>query len=421
MAEENTQQPTPQVQQPSPEIVSVVANDARSVLEAIGGSLSNETAAELAGLAGAGAKIPEPTPEGGQQKDPFKNESGALPAEETPAATPETAPAATEEAPAATEPEGGAAGEKKDLLGIRKNKAPKEDIKIEKLDDVLSVFSKNLGMDLKEASDLSKVVSQTKEWRQSAEKLKTVQSDYDKLVEGYQSLPAEFHEAVQLLSEGKDFKEAFTAKTGVDLKKDIASVDKKDLVNHYFPGKFTDDDFSQDEPSAALAIAEEAAIKNFNIDKQQFENKRAQEIKRGEDNLKAFNTSVESSVTNLATSFPNADKDGINAVKQVMLGGPKAVIEMLMENGAFKADAAEKLLFLMHGKDIISDYAEIAANERETKVNEEILKISTDKPAPIRNNGTPTQKVEMTPEEKATYESLKRTTELQKKQNSIFG
>jgi hypothetical protein len=126
-------------------------------------------------------------------------------------------------------------------------------------------------------------------------------------------------------------------------------------------------------------------------------------------------------VTNLATSFPDADKDGINTVKQVMLGGPKAVIDMLMENGTFKADAAERLLFLMHGKDIISDYAEIAANQRETQINEEILKTSTDKPAPIRNNGTPTQKVQLSEEEQRTLESLKRTAELQKKNNSIFG
>lgn len=418
MAEENPQQ-QPAQPQPSPEVVAAVSTDAASVLAAIGGSISEETKAELSAMIKPGTVVPEVKSEE-QQVDPFKGENGALPPEETPAPAAkenEEPPAVT--TPASTEGEGGET--KKDLLGIRKNKVPKEDIKIEKLDDVLSVFSKNLGMDLKEAGDLSKVVSQTKEWRQSAEKLKTVQSDYDKLIQEYQSLPTEIHEAVRLISEGKDFKEAFIAKTGLDLKKDIASVDKKELIKHYFPDKFTDDDFSQEEPSAALAIAEEAAIKQFNVDKQQFEAKRALDIKRAEDNLKAFNTSVESSVTNLTTSFPNADKDGINAVKQVMLGGPKAVIEMLMENGAFKADAAEKLLFLMHGKDIISDYAEIAANERETQVNEELLKHSTDKPAPIRTNGTPTQKVEMSEEDKATYEALKRTTEIQKKQNDVFG
>lgn len=417
MAEENPQT-TPAQPQPSQEMVATVSNDVSSVLAAIGGSISEETKAELSAMVKPGTAIPEPQPEGGQKTDPFKNENGDLPPEETTPATPAIEEAPAEPAPANTE---AAADGKKDLLGLRKNKTPKEDIKIEKLDDVLSVFSKNLGMDLKEAGDLSKVISQTKEWRQSAEKLKTVQSDYDKIVEGYQSLPEEIHEAVRLISEGKDFKEAFVAKTSIDFKKDVTTVDKKELVKHYFPDKFTDDDFSQEEQSAALAIAEEAAIKNFNIDKQQFETKRAQEIKRAEDNLKAFNTSVESSVTNLATSFPDADKDGINAVKQVMLGGPKAVIEMLMENGSFKADAAEKLLFLMHGKDIISDYAEIAANQRETELTEELLKTSTDKPAPIRNNGTPTAKVELTNEEKATLENLKRTTELQKKQNDVFG
>lgn len=300
--------------------------------------------------------------------------------------------------------------DKKNILGINKNKAVKtSDIQIDKFEQIPDVIKQKFGQDIKEAKDLPKFFETAQKWRadsQALEKVKEENSDYKGLLE---SQPPEIIEAMKLHAKGEDFTKAFTSRPKFDFSKDAAKQNPEDLVNHYFPNKFTPEDFKEDKPSPALEIAISASMKEYNSEKVAKDNQTRLVYENVKKSQETFANSVASSVSALSQDFPDVDQDSLNEIEGYLKGGPQQILSLFMnKDGTMNKDAAKRILMAKHGESQIEYMMGLASNITETRTNEEILSRGADKPGIHKKpSGNKTQEID--PEIQKRIDEVKKT------------
>lgn len=276
--------------------------------------------------------------------------------------------------------------EKKSVFGLNKAKGKQQDIVVENLDQVLDVVKSKFGIEAKEVKDLPKFFESAQKWRADAQKAETLEkenSNYKNILEG---LPGEFIDAIKMHYDGEDYNKAFANKPKFDYNKGFEKQDIKQLVDHYYPGKFTEEDFTDEEPSSALEIAISSAKDKFNIEKQSIDSRRATETDRANKRLESFKSSVSGSVEHLKRNFPDMTNDDIQDVKSVIEGGPNTILSFFMnQDGTIKQEAAEMLAMAKHGKNEIERMMEAASNQTEGRINEELVTRGADGPKPKKS------------------------------------
>lgn len=271
--------------------------------------------------------------------------------------------------------------EKKNALGVTVKKLvteKKPEFVTENMDQVLEVVKSKFGQELKDVKDLPKFFETAQKWRADSQKIEEITSIKDKMESVLNGLPDDIISSMQMYYEGKDYMKAFENKPKFNFDIPVEKQDIKALVNHYFPNKFSDEDFvveeEGEEKSQALQIAEQASIDKFNAQKQAIDTQRAtiaENAKKQNDN---FVNSVSSSVKFLKQSFPEADENDVKNIEKVLQGGANAIVSYFCNSdGTIKENAAEALMLAVHGKEVINDMMTVASHATETKLNEEIL------------------------------------------------
>lgn len=290
------------------------------------------------------------------------------------------------------EEEGKGDDEKKSVFGFKqpsKEKDTKKDnITIEDEAGMYDVVKSKFGQEVKDIKGMSKFFESAQKWRADAQKVETVQKElgqYKGIVEG---LPDDIIEAVQKFYKAEDYTSVFTQKPKFDFSVTAEKQDKAALVNHYYPGKFTEDDFKEETPSTALEIAYESSIRQYKEGQKSINDKRAYESERAKRSLEAYKEATQSSVTHLKESFPDIADNELLDVQSAIEGGPNAFLAVFFnQDGTPKREAAEMLMFAKHGKSEILRMMEVAAHGAETRINEENLSRSADGPGP-KKTGT---------------------------------
>lgn len=158
-------------------------------------------------------------------------------AEDKPADAPQAPP--TEDKPQELTPaeapkgEGGAeekSVEEKYLEAIGGNTEPPPPI-----DDAMKAALKARGVD-----DLDALLSERGTLAEQVSQFKNKAEQYDAVEKALKELPAEIGDAIEAFRNGKDYTKALIPLTkGISVSKDAKSIGKEALVDHYFPGKFT--------------------------------------------------------------------------------------------------------------------------------------------------------------------------------------
>jgi len=276
---------------------------------------------------------------------------------------------------------------KKSVFGIgNKPKQKQQDIKIENAEDAIKAINSKFGQNLKDVKDMPKFFESVEKMRVSAQKAETLEKENSQYKGILENLPSDFIGAIKEYYNGGDYMKVFANKPKFDFTKPAEKQDTKELVNHYFPGKFTDEDFNEEEPSSALEIALSASRDKYEMEKKAIDDRRATETKTASERLEAFKSSVGSSVDHLKKSFPEVSKDELQNVVKIIEGGPKSIVDFFYnQNGTVKQEAAEMLMMAIHGKSQIEMMMEVAANQAESRVNEEIVTRGADGPRPKKS------------------------------------
>lgn len=391
-AQQAQQQPTTAPQQNSE------AQEAAAMLESMGSFLSEETKAELQAKA----------------KGQAQPDQGTVQQQQQPAAPEQKPTEKKDDKPAEEKREEPPAFQSKFGFKLDKKQPEKKPdaIVIEHPDHVIDVVNSKFGFQAKSVADLPKFFETAQGWRASAEKLKTTEEKLQAYEKDLASLPPVFFDAFEAISKGEDFMKVFLNQPKIDYNKTFEKQDLKDVVNHYYPGKFTDDDFEDgSEKSDLVKIATEAAEKQFKLEKQQHDSKRAQKVADVQKQQQAFVQSVAGSVQSLKQAFPDIEEETSREISSILEGGPNAVMEMFFDkNGSVKPEAAEFLMLAKYGKQEMQNMMQFAAKRTETQINEDLLTRGADAPKPVQKN-TNTSDQGLTEADKAKLKELGRLKE----------
>lgn len=279
----------------------------------------------------------------------------------------------------------------KSVLGLNVKKDTKKapEVVIENPEQILDVVKKDFGQEYKGIGELPKFFESAKKWRNDSQAYEKTKAEFDNIVAVLDETPSEIIEAMKLYHSGQDYMKAFENRPKFNLDLPVEKQDINELVKHYFPGKFANEDFEEENASPALEIAKQAAIDKYNYSKVTRDSQRADVEKRANDRLQNIKTSVDGSVNYLKQSFPDADEEAVTQISSTLEGGIQKVAELLYNNdGTVKQDAAKKLMMLLHGEQEISRMMKIAANQAESRANEDIVTRGADTPKPVKTGAT---------------------------------
>lgn len=233
--------------------------------------------------------------------------------------------------------------------------------------------------------DPAKFFQSANKWREDAQQLNEVSDRATGLEKVITDLPDPIYEAIQEYYRAGDW-------VGV-LKGNLPQFDYSkpfekqvvQVVNHYFPGKFTEEEITDNDDSV-VTNAIDVAKEKYNLKKEQLDNQRAITLENADKKAKAIKESVSGSVEKLEESFPEFDTRKRSEIKQIMLGGDLNGL-FFKKDGTFKPEAAEMLALALYGKDAISGRVtkakNKAASEAKTEVIMENISRGRDKPGVV--------------------------------------
>lgn len=266
----------------------------------------------------------------------------------------------------------------KSLGGNKKNKLAA----FENFDQIKAVVKKDFGIEIKNETDFGKLLNSSKTWREAAVKVPELEEKITQFNEIFENMPAPLLNSMQDYFNAKpDWDRHIVERPRFDFTKPVEKQKVEDLVMHYFPGEFKEEDFTADEKPAALKIAEKAAKDRFNSDKLELENASATQMRLSQARIDARKTSINGSLTTLKQSFPDIDKAEEKRLTKILESGD---INSLFFNkdGSYKPTAAKMLFLAEYGEGAIENLMKISAKRAESKANEEILDRGADKPKP---------------------------------------
>jgi len=282
--------------------------------------------------------------------------------------------------------------EPKSVLGlnVKKQQKASEALTIENPEQILDVVEKDFGQKYKGIDELPKFFESAKKWRNDSQNYEKTKVEYDNIVNILENTPSDILEAIQKYHKGEDYMKAFENRPAFNFDLPVDKQNIEELVKHYYPNEFADEDFKEGNETPALKIAKQASVDKYNYTKLTRDNERATRESNATKQLESIKSSVNGSVNYLKQSFPDADQDVISDISKTLEGGIQKVAELLYNNdGTAKPEAAEMLMMLKHGKSEISRMMQISANQAESRANEEIVSRGADTKKPVKAGAIP--------------------------------
>lgn len=265
-------------------------------------------------------------------------------------------------------------------------------INIENMEQFKAAAKKTLGIEIKSEKDLAKVINSTIKWREDSQKLGEVQetlSNFEKMLD---ETPAQLIDALKAYHSGaENWQESITKMPSFDFKVPVDKQDEKKLVANYFPGEFSDEDWTAEERPKALTIAIKSSREKFSTDKRELESLSAAQIKDANDRKEAKVGSISGSLDSLKNSFPDLDKTDVNGIKKIMEGGDIASL-FFNKNGTYKPQAAKMIMLALYGEEALNRVTKAVVKRTETKVTEDLLIRGPENKNPANRSGAGGQK-----------------------------
>lgn len=271
------------------------------------------------------------------------------------------------------------------LFGGKKNLNKKQQQKEarplpESYEQLAEIYKKEFGINAEDPKEaIAKGIDSTKKWRTDAQKAEDYYNELGNYKKFFESMPEDMLQSLTLLSQGGDYTTPFTNKPKIDIAKDFSQLDTKQVVEHYFPGQFTPDDFAEID-NKALKIATQSAKERFNIDKSNYERERASVFEQAQKKNDLVKKSIGSSVENLRKAFPDLTDSAIQSIQRKLEGGDiKDVI--YNKDGSYTEKAALVMAMSEYGLDLIGQLTKAAENKGKTAGVETILDRGADVPS----------------------------------------
>jgi len=271
---------------------------------------------------------------------------------------------------------------------------PVAEVKLTSFEDVAAFAKDYAGIELKTVQDFVPVFNQLKELQKNASEAAKLQKYVDTYKSTLDNLPPDVSLIMSAAINGEDYMpivQKLQQKAAFDFEKPFESHDELAVINHYTGKNYTKETLDKLEPDVQDTLLDTVKLK-YKADQDALTNLRTNTKSAIEKRQNAFRTSVESSINNMLASNPSMDKAAVEVVRQVMTGDLSEAL--FTKDKTYLPDAAEKIAYMMYGKQIVQAQAQTIGDivkkmraEGESQATEKIL-MRSDQPL-LKGSGAP--------------------------------
>lgn len=266
-------------------------------------------------------------------------------------------------------------------IPVKKNPpAPAAPAQINTWDDVFKqeALSNTFGRNFEKPQDFFETgIKQVQEWRSQAAQANDHKTKYENLAEAFKALPEPVKEVVNAAIEGvkagdNSWEKMLNVAPRIDFSKPADQVDKKLLVNTYFPNKFEAEELD-DADNKAVQVALESARSLYEKDKSERERSAADMVRKAQQQQEAVSASLNNAIEKLNNHLPiPVDEARINQVKTMMEKGSwkEAIFN---QDGTWKESAAANILLATNGAETLGTVMKFMENRLTTQHNEQMV------------------------------------------------
>ena len=268
-----------------------------------------------------------------------------------------------------------------------------EPVEIKDVESLIKTFSEKTSIDIKDINDFNKVLTQFGELKEKEKRLAEVEDKAEYFDALFTGMPDELFIAVDKYANNEDYKTFLKSK--LDSKFDYSLPFKRhsitNVLDAYYPGDFTKeeiDEFEKDGDDKSIKIALKTAEEKYANDQKNNVESKDKYVEKQKKSQDAYREKLKLSAEVSFETFRadnNFSPKVKKTVKELMSDGVESINSLLFEkDGTWKKEAAEKLAYVLYGKDVI-DYAKAIVSRRaESKANEDIITRGHDQPG--KNN-----------------------------------
>ena len=269
-------------------------------------------------------------------------------------------------------------------------------IEIKEWVDGATYLSKETGIEVKELSDISKVVKEFKTYKEQVEGLPDLKSKVTNFENIWAKMPDDLHKAMNAWLKQEDYRSILKKELSetIDITVPFEKQDEKTLLDFFHPGKFSIEDYEDEENKAvkfALDNIKEKEFPNYvkSIGDARTNYRKNLDLQK-QDHEDKLKTSATESFTTLTKNM-NLAEPNKQAIAKVMDGGDRVLYSIFFtDDGKWKADAAEKINYLLHAKSDLEIAKKVITNQAMSKANEEIVTRGADNPTIKKQTETST-------------------------------
>jgi hypothetical protein len=233
---------------------------------------------------------------------------------------------------------------------------PTTPVEIKDWDTAAKFMSETTGTEIKDFSDVQKLTTEYKSLKEQSGKITDYENKLNNFENIFASLPDDLFEATQRFLRKEDYKSFLKdgLKDTIDFNIPFEKQTKKEILDYYFPGKFSDEDY-QDEDNKAVSFAMEQANLKFADEKKASETKKITYREKHDQDQQAIAEKLKTTAVSSWNNFSqgkNIEAARKNKLATIMEGGYNGVFGMLFDkDGGWKTDAAENLASLLFAKE----------------------------------------------------------------------
>lgn len=295
--------------------------------------------------------------------------------------------------------------------GKKKITPPNEEVNspekatFDSLDSLSSFLKEKHGL-----NDVSELVAKVDEWKQKEVEYSGLSEKISNAESIFSNMHPDLYKAVVLDAKGEDFRSVLSS--SIDYSKNEKDYTDKDLVNAFYPGKITDEEWeeysSEDgDPTVKKLVSTiiDNSIDAFKSKKSQVEDMSREEIRKAQERQTLFESSIKKSEQSLLQKFSDIDNSYIEKLNKSFK--ENGIYSVFYNNdGSLRDDAHLRLAMAMDGEGIVDQYKKILENKIVTKTNQEILTRTADVPSGSRGSNSD-KSTEIRPEVQAQIDSLR--------------
>ena len=272
----------------------------------------------------------------------------------------------------------------------------KEDIPdLTNFEDAIDYIYDKYGMDTKRDGGFSKFFDSVNKWRNDAQKTDESTKQLEGLQQSFENMPRPLYSAFVEWSNGRNWVNGLgnIDALSLDYAKSFEDQDRYVILNKYFPNEYEREDVDNSSNDPLIKKAISLAKQQYEMDRNSYSDQRAKLDKEANDYRERLGNSASRSVDTLRGSFPDFSNSHLKQIEKILNSGELNSL-FYTESGAYREDAAERLAFLMFGKDELSRVAGQASKKGKSDALKDVVSRGADTPRVSGAQGAKDVKVE---------------------------